>query len=107
MDSKYKVYVCGNDARYHIPFDACGVNIYFSIEDLKAGEKCWEECGIVELVLDCSQPNEIVKENWELAIKNSKSFKQIAAESMKKEFFKIFECIRNIWNWFKVWVSEK
>jgi len=68
---KYKVYIDGNDLKYHVPDDFHGVRIFFDEKSIKANTKCWAECGITQVVLDCSQPNIIVKEDWDLAMKNA------------------------------------
>jgi hypothetical protein len=87
---KHKVYCCGTDADYHIPFDDFGVRIYFDIKSVKAHEKCWEGCGIAELELDCpKRPKMVVKANeaaWRAGLQTM--------DQAAKGYIK--ECIPNI-----------
>ena len=52
--SKHKiVYVDGVDFSSHLggAADSKGAVVYNSLDDLKKGEKCWEECGVIEAKL--------------------------------------------------------
>ena len=90
-----KVYICGTDARYHIPDDADGINIYFSVESMKERCSCWRECGITELELDCENPVVIEPENWELAMKNSRTGEQISWDCITQGPKNILKAIKD------------
>lgn len=42
-------YMCGTDFQYELGAASGGNRIYPSVENLKEHQKCWEECGIVEV----------------------------------------------------------
>jgi hypothetical protein len=96
MKKIHKVYCCKTDADWHIPDDDAGIRIYFSEESVKRHLSCWEECGVVELKLDCSKPKIVIDENWELAMKNAKSSEQIAWEYVRKGPYKILKTIFSV-----------
>ena len=90
---KHKVYCCTTDARYHIPEDNGGIQIYFSLDSAKRHCSCWEECGVTELILDCSKPKVAVKENFELAMKNARTSNQIAWDYVRNGPYKILKTV--------------
>ena len=49
---KIKGYMCFIDWNYELGNAAGGTLVYASINDLKDNHKCWEECGIVEVLVE-------------------------------------------------------
>lgn len=42
-------YMCGVDFQHHLGEDVWPTKTYASVEALKASNKCWPQCGIVEV----------------------------------------------------------
>lgn len=93
---KIKIYVDGTDAAYHIPDDAAGIRVYFDVDSMKQHNKCWEECGIIQLELDMSKPKVVVPENPKLARKNAISGDQVIVHTIKSGFKDILKALKAI-----------
>lgn len=94
---RYKVYVDTTDLKYHIPDDSFGIRIYFDEESLKKHEKCWEECGITQVILDCSSPKVIVEENFKLAMANAITSEEVETRAIVSGFKTIRKGFRELW----------
>lgn len=66
---EHSVFIDATDFRYEVGHASDGNTIYPSLEDLKEHSPCWEECGVVRATLIFEE--QVVKENWELTMKNS------------------------------------
>jgi len=45
-------YMCKTDYEHELGSAVGGVIVYSSIEDLKEHKKCWQDCGIVEVLVE-------------------------------------------------------
>lgn len=57
-----KFYLCGIAFQHELG-ETREIDIYDSLEACKAGHKCWEECGIVELETE-EFPEDYTKRTW-------------------------------------------
>lgn len=84
------VYLCGTDARYHIPGDAAGVRVYFSESCLRERSPCCSHgCGITRLILDCSDPFIVEPEDWE----KMKASSITLEEAMRRDLVRSYKAI--------------
>jgi hypothetical protein len=61
---KIKVYTCGVDYQYELGEACDGNRVFASVEDLKLHNKCWKQCGIVELEIKLIKWIEPQDFNW-------------------------------------------
>lgn len=60
----HKKYLCGIAFQHELG-ETSEINIYDSLEELKKGHICWEECGIVEIeIKDDKQPEDYSSSTW-------------------------------------------
>ena len=69
---KVKVFIDGIDWQYEIGEAADGNKVYPDVDCLKAENRCWEGCGIVECELIFKKW--VVEHDWNKMAKGSKSY---------------------------------